>query len=284
MTQLITRKLHIHASGEMGLFANAYLVESEHGVVAIDGTLTVSESTAFRNEFLSLMEGFGKPLLAVLMTHAHPDHVAGITELTRGFDTPIIALESVKIVMEKTEAAKYKQWKPVFKEEWIEAWTYPTQIVRDGEALTFDGITYRAHDFGPGGDCDANTIWIVEDEPRIAFVGDLVFNGTHSYTADEHIGDWLANLERARVLLADVQMLYPGHGPAGSLELLDTQRRYLLTYQGVVKDLAHGAASLSEAAKQELVKRMEAFLPDAPLTFMIALGADAVASELAKSS
>jgi glyoxylase-like metal-dependent hydrolase (beta-lactamase superfamily II) len=282
MTQLITRKLHIHASGEMGLFANAYLVESEHGVVAIDGTLTVSESKAFRNEFLSLKEGLSKPLLAVLITHAHPDHVAGITELTRGFNTPIIAVESVKTVMEKTETAKRAQWKPVFKDEWIDAWTYPSQLVKDGEAVTFDGITYRVYDFGPGGDCDANTVWIIEDEPKIAFVGDLVFNSTHCYTADEHIVDWLANLERARVLLADVKTLYPGHGKPGSLELIDMQKRYLLKYRATVKELANGATSLSDAAKQELVTRMEAFLPDAPLTFMIALGADAVASELNK--
>jgi hypothetical protein len=51
---------------------------------------------------------------------------------------------------------------------------------------------------GPGGDCDANGIWIIESTPHVAFVGDLVFNGTHMYTADDHVLAWLANLEIAR--------------------------------------------------------------------------------------
>ena len=102
--------------------------------------------------------------------------------------------------MNATEEAKRIQWTPIFKEEWISKWTYPNQNVKDGEAVTFDGLTYRIHDLGPGGDSDANSIWILEDEPNVAFVGDLVFNGHHPYIADDHIFDWLRNLERARDL------------------------------------------------------------------------------------
>jgi hypothetical protein len=47
----------------------------------------------------------------------------------------------------------------IFKEEWINKWTYPNQNVKDQEAVTFDGVTYRAYDIGPGGDSDANSIW-----------------------------------------------------------------------------------------------------------------------------
>ena len=44
---------------------------------------------------------------------------------------------------------------------------------------------------------------------------------------------------------------------------------------------ADGEPQLSEAAKSELSTALQAFLPDAPLTWMIGLGADAVAAELA---
>jgi hypothetical protein len=40
-------RIHAHASGEGGIFANAYLVEPEQSVVAIDGTSTVTASRAF---------------------------------------------------------------------------------------------------------------------------------------------------------------------------------------------------------------------------------------------
>src|SRR5262249_45035982 len=70
-------KVHTHVSGEQGALVSAYLVETTRGIVAIDGTLTMSESERHREGLLSL----GKPLLAVLVTCPYPDHVAGITNL-----------------------------------------------------------------------------------------------------------------------------------------------------------------------------------------------------------
>ena len=122
-----------------------------------------------------------------------------------------------------------------------------------------------------------------ETEPKVAFVGDLVFNGMHSYMADDAILAWLVNLERAGILLADVPTIYPGHGQPGPLTLLEAQKAYLLAYCVAVWELADGKPTLTEAARQELVARMERFLPGAPLTFLITHSADAVAAELARS-
>jgi glyoxylase-like metal-dependent hydrolase (beta-lactamase superfamily II) len=277
VSTLPAARIHPHVSGEGGILANAYLIETTNGVVAVDATLTHSESRALR----ARVDALGKPLLALLITHAHPDHVAGLTNLVGTADTPILALRAVTDLMRATEAAKHAQWKPVFGDDWIDRWTYPTQIVRDREAVTFDGITYRVYDLGAGGDCDANGIWIMEAEPRAAFVGDLVFNGTHVYTADDHILAWLANLEIVRPILTDVEALYPGHGSPGGLDLLDAQRDYLLAYCAAVKELAAGQPVLAEEATERLVARMEAIRPGAGLGFMITLGADAVAAELA---
>ncbi|HLZ60522.1 MAG TPA: MBL fold metallo-hydrolase [Ktedonosporobacter sp.] len=269
--------IHTHTSGEQGIFANAYLIETESGVVAVDGTLTLSEARAFR----ARLETLEKPLLAVLVTHAHPDHVAGITVLVQGKEVPIVALASVKQLMERTEQAKHAQWGPVYRDEWIRTWTYPTVLVKDGETVTFGGLGFQVYDLGPGGDCDANAIWVVDTHPKVAFVGDLIFHGMHSYVADDHLLRWLVNLERARRLLQGVQTLYLGHGEAGGIELLNGQRAYLLAYCEAIMALAGGQPVLSEQAKEELVRRMQQLYPDAGLAFMISLGADAVAAELA---
>ena len=215
-------------SGEKGIFVNGYLVETANGVVVIDSALTVSESKALKEE----LDSINKPLLAVLLTHPHPDHVAAVTYLV----------------------------------------------------VTFDGLTYRVHDLGPGGDSDANSIWILENEPNVAFVGDLVFNGHHPYIADDHIFDWLKNLERARDLLANVTTIYPGHGESGSIELIDSQERYLLTYIDAVRELSGGNSTLTEEAKAELTQRMEESLPGGGLSFLIAQSADPVAKELASAA
>lgn len=271
--------IHAHASGESGILANAYLVETAHGVVAIDALLTRGESRALRSEIAAL----GKPLLAVLITHAHPDHVAGLTELVGADDVPILAVQAVVDEMRATEAAKHAQWQPMFGDEWIPRWTYPNRIVHDDEVVAYDGIEYRVHDLGPGGDCPANSIWTIEPQGATpaAFIGDLAFNGAHAYLADGDILAWLANLERVRPHLATTTVLYPGHGPAGTLTLLDEQRDYLLAYCAAVSEIANGLPTLSEEEKSALVARMDRVRPGAPLAFMIGLSADAVATELA---
>jgi hypothetical protein len=81
--------------------------------------------------------------------------------------------------------------------------------------------------------------------------------------------------------LAGVSTLYPGHGDPTGPQLFADQRRYLLYYREVIGRLAEGNPALSDSAKAELGVAMQAFLPDAPLTWMIGLGADAVAAELA---
>ena len=280
-------KIHTHMSGEKGIFVNAYLVETANGVVVIDSALTVNESKALK----ARLDSIKKPLLGILITHAHPDHVAGITYLVPPSSTvssssanvSIISLESVERIMNATEEAKRVQWTPIFKEEWINKWTYPNQNVKDQEAVTFDSLTYRVYDFGPGGDSDANSIWIMEGDPVVAFVGDLIFNGHHPYIADNHIFDWLKNLDRAQNLLANITTIYPGHGQPGSIDLIDAQKNYLLTYIDEVRELSGGNSTLTEEAKKELTQRMEEYLPGTGLSFLIAQSADPVATELASA-
>jgi glyoxylase-like metal-dependent hydrolase (beta-lactamase superfamily II) len=269
--------VHTHASGEGGIFVNAFLVETRGGVVAVDSTLTETESRAFRQE----LESLRKPLLAALVTHPHPDHVAGLTNLVKGENTRIVATRAVLELMRTLEEPKRKQWTPVYGAEWVQRWTYPNVVVESGERLTFDGVTYRVVDLGAGGDSDANAVWLIDSPQRTAFLGDLVFAGTHSYVADGHLLAWLGNLERLEGLCRGMERVFPGHGPpAAPGRLIEGQRGYLLRLIAEVKDLAQGDSALSLEAKKELEARMTAHAPSAGLTFLISLGADAVAREL----
>lgn len=270
-------KVHIHKSNESGIFANAYIVETTRSLVAIDATLTVSEARSFRNQLNEL----GKPLKAVLITHAHPDHVAGISEWLPASSIPIYAVQSVEHLMRVLEEPKRAQWGPVFKDEWIQKWTYPNHIVKDGATVVVDDVVFRVIETGAGGDCDANSIWIVEDNPAVAFVGDLIFNGTHSYLADGHTSEWQANLLRIRALLSENAAIYPGHGDPGDVSLFDVQKKYLDAYRQAVAEISWGQTRFTEAQKVDLVARMKKVLPVEKLEFMISLSADAVAVELA---
>jgi|SRR5215510_3681237 len=274
----LTARVHTYASSEGGILANAYLIETNDGVVALDATLTVSDA----NELRDLLDSLGRPLLAVLVTHGHPDHYNGITQLIAGNSVPIIATSGVDRVIREWDAKKEQQWKPMFGDEWPAQRTFPDRIAQDGESFVFGDVRFTVHDLGPG-ESHHDSYWIAEDgHGRVAFIGDLAFNGEHSYVSDGHTSRWLENLDRVRKDLADVSRIYPGHGPAGGSELFERQRLYLERYRQEVRELASGRSTLTDAEKTQLTQRITEYLPGGRINFLISAGADAVAHELAK--
>lgn len=272
--------VHRFTIGESGILANGYLVEGPTGVVAVDSALTVSGARGLRAQ----LDATGKPLLAVLLTHGHPDHYNGVGALVDGRgDVPILATAAVAQVIAESDAAKEAQWRPVFGDEWPARRVFPNRVVRDGETVTFDGIAYTVHDLGPG-ESHADSLWIMESDARDAFVGDEAFDGMHSYLSDGHGAAWLRNLDRLERELAGVRTVYPGHGAPGGLELLGRERAYLVAYREELREIAPaGAATLTPEQKKALAAAMQARYPDAKVTFLIELGADPTAADLAAS-
>ncbi len=143
-------------------------------------------------------------------------------------------------------------------------------------------MSFTVREAGPAeSHADSYLVLTANEGATIAFTGDLAFHGTHAYTADGHSGAWLAALDVLGGELAGTGVFYPGHGDPAGPGMLADQRRYLLYYRELIRRLSGGEPQLSEAAKSELSTSLQAFLPDAPLTWMIELGADAVAAELA---
>jgi glyoxylase-like metal-dependent hydrolase (beta-lactamase superfamily II) len=275
--------IHRVAASPNGILVNAYLVEGGSGVVAVDSALTVSDARALRLQ----LDALGKPLLAVIVTHGHPDHYNGVSALVEGrANVPVYATGPVARVIRDSDAAKEAQWRPMFGAEWPAQRTFPNHELRDGEAFTLDALRFRVESLGPG-ESHADSVWTVQAEgsdEQHAFLGDVVMHGVHAYVSDGHTTEWLRNIQRLRRELEAVSTLYPGHGTPGRSELFDWQQRYLETYRAEVAALLKGSAgqALDEEQKRALTATMKAHYPDAPLEFLIPLGADAVARELAK--
>jgi glyoxylase-like metal-dependent hydrolase (beta-lactamase superfamily II) len=272
--------VHVVTASPAGILVNAYLVESEHGVVCVDSALTVSDT----NALTAKLNVIGKPLLAVLLTHGHPDHYNGVAGLVAGRgDIPIYATLQVNEVIRSYDAAKEQQWTPMFGAEWPKPRAFPNRAVADGASLDIDGLTWRVRSVGPG-ESHADSIWMMSADKPLVFLGDVVLHGMHAYTTDGHTAAWLKNLDRLRSDLAGAKTLYPGHGSAGGLELLDWQADYLNKYRAEVNKLRQGRPQLTDVDKQALTTRMKELFPDNQLEFLIALGADAVADELVAES
>src|SRR5262245_467360 len=97
--------VHIYQSGDAGIFANAYLIETSAHLVAIDSTLLESTSKACMDRATALK----KPIEAVLLTHGHPDHYNGVTNLISGTSVDVISTDGVNQVIREYDAAKEKQ-------------------------------------------------------------------------------------------------------------------------------------------------------------------------------
>src|SRR5262249_51848860 len=166
-------------------FVNAYLVETASGAVAVDALLTISESGAMRHA----LEKIGKQLRAVLLTHSHPDHYAGLAQLIADDeDVPIIAPQGVIDTIARDDEAKDAIVGPMFGDEWPATRIFPNTPIGDGDSVTFDGVTFTVIDLGPS-ESPHDSPWVLGDG-RTVFLGDQIYDHRHCYLADGHHEQW----------------------------------------------------------------------------------------------
>jgi glyoxylase-like metal-dependent hydrolase (beta-lactamase superfamily II) len=261
-----------HADGA-GTPVNAYIIEGRSGSVVVDSTLIVSDGRALR----ARVEQLGKPLLGVVITHAHPDHYGGLVELVRDLDVPVFATSGVAEVIRRDDPIKEEILRPMFGEEWAPERAFPNQTVRDGEVIALDGIRLQVTDLGPG-ESPHDSIWTLEDPGRQVFSADLAYDRHHCYLADGFHQEWLGNISRARTELPAGVTLHPGHGEPCGAEALDWQEGYINAFLDAV-----GKADWSdgERARAAVIERMLAYLPTGALQFLMELSIDPVAAQIA---
>jgi glyoxylase-like metal-dependent hydrolase (beta-lactamase superfamily II) len=263
---------HRIESKVVGAPVNAYLIEGERQLVAIDGTLTVSGGRAVRER----VEAIGKPLVALLVTHAHPDHYGGAVEAIAGSEAPIMATAGVDAAIRRDDQAKEELLRPMFGDEWPAERAFPTRLVEPGEQLTFGDVELTVRDLGPG-ESPHDSIWLLGQDRSTVFSGDQAYNHMHCFLADGHWESWLANLDRLAADLPAGVRLLPGHGDQAGRELLDWQRGYIERFVAAVR----GADWRDpERATQAVVEAMGSYLQTDDLRFLMELSIEPVATQL----
>jgi glyoxylase-like metal-dependent hydrolase (beta-lactamase superfamily II) len=263
---------HRIESKVVGTPVNAYLIEGERQLVAIDGTLTVSGGRAVRER----VEAIGKPLVALLVTHAHPDHYGGAVEAIAGSEAPIMATAGVDAAIRRDDQAKEELLRPMFGDEWPAERAFPTRLVEPGEQLTFGDVELTVRDLGPG-ESPHDSIWLLGQDRSTVFSGDQAYNHMHCFLADGHWESWLANLDRLAADLPAGVRLLPGHGDQAGRELLDWQRGYIERFVAAVR----GADWRDpERATQAVVEAMGSYLQTDDLRFLMELSIEPVATQL----
>jgi glyoxylase-like metal-dependent hydrolase (beta-lactamase superfamily II) len=255
-----------------GAFVNAYLVETEAGVVAIDSLLTVSASRAMR----AGLQRLGKPLHAVLLTQSHPDHYGGLTQLVAGDDVPIIAPQGVIDTIARDDEAKEQILRPMFGDEWATTRRFPDTPVRDGETVTFDDVAFTVIDLGPS-ESPHDSPWVLGADERVVFLGDQIYDHKHCFLADGFHERWLANIETLRARFPNDAVFHIGHGGPVGTGAWDWQRDYIETFLNAV---AGADWANPERAHAAVVAEMKCFLPTEELQFLMELSIEPVAAQL----
>lgn len=139
--------------------------------------------------------------------------------------------------------------------EEIAGLTQPSIAFTDRLRLSLGGVTAELIHLGRGHSGGDAVCWL--PEARVLYAGDLVENRCGVYAGDAYIGDWIATLERLRVLPAEV--LVPGRGAVlrgrtaveaaidGTLDFLRTLRAAVAGALDEGADLA-GCYRAAEAA------------------------------------
>jgi hydroxyacylglutathione hydrolase len=185
------------------LAENSYLLACDESrfAVAIDpGASSSSMARAIKEDELSLE--------AILLTHAHLDHVEGVPAIRQvAPDAPIYLHPGDRRLYEGVDAQAR-----AFNLPLVGPLPAPDRELAHGDELTLAGCRLEVR-HAPG-HAPGHVIFYSRED-GVAFVGDLVFQGAIG-RADLVGGDFrqlMDSITSQILTLSDNTRLYPGHGP-----------------------------------------------------------------------
>jgi cyclase len=273
--RLLTVTPGVHAWIGAGGDSNAGAIETPDGVIVIDAQQYPRLGRMFRDAIGKVTR---KPLSILIDTHCHLDHTHGNVVFE---DLPILAHE-------KCLAAMYSALGPLKGDRWeitdfgtklrilfgtnvnelvpqgdpYRAWFHkriglpdydvvtivpPTQTFADQFVFHLPNEAVRLEYWGPA-HCD-NDIVVYLEKCKVAFLGDLVFNGRYPWIGDGNLDGWIDRL--SHVLTLDIAVAIPGHGPPTDLKEVKRFRNMLAAIRAGV-DKAIKAGWSEEAAVRDV--------------------------------
>ncbi len=268
------------AASAAGVFRVTYAVESETGFVVVDAPLRKSDGTAVREWIATL----GKPIRGVIITHAHGDHNFGVTQMLGGADVPIVATKAVTDAIRATEEG-FQKFAPTIigAAETERDRRFPNTFAESGKATRVDGVEFILTDLGEA-ESASDAVLTLPAHPTAMFVGDMVMPRVHQFLGNGTTGKLILALRRLTQIATPDMLAYPGHSGIVPLRpAIERQIAYIEAYRAAIREVAKGKPQLTDADKTQVATLIQRFEPTKTLEFVIALGADAVAKELAGS-
>ncbi|MDD5866593.1 MAG: MBL fold metallo-hydrolase [Lachnospiraceae bacterium] len=163
----------------------------------------------------------GLSVIAYLLTHAHWDHIDGLSDLKSEFPAPVYISEKEK---ETLENPAINMSLPLGGQEK----TYQADIfLKDGEDVTLKSFYFRCIStpgHTPGGAC------YYFPQEKILFSGDSLFCGSIGRTdgVKGSMADLVRALREKVLILPEQTLVLPGHGPETDIRQEEASNMYLM--------------------------------------------------------
>jgi hydroxyacylglutathione hydrolase len=186
-------------------FKNGYLVACERtgeGVIVDPGDEV--------DELLALVERRQVRVGAILLTHAHVDHVTGVGRAKAALDVPVALHPDDRFLYERAPEAGLMFGLRVDPPPPIDLYYGSDSVFRFGD---YEIRPHHTPGHSPGGVCLA--AGRAGEPPSALFVGDTLFAGSIGRT-DLPGGDYGTLIRSITTVLygfGDAARVYPGHGP-----------------------------------------------------------------------
>ncbi|WP_095128182.1 quinoprotein relay system zinc metallohydrolase 1 [Pseudomonas sp. Irchel s3h14] len=229
-----------------GNIVNTAFIVTEQGVVVIDTGPSKRYGEAMRKAIASITE---KPVIEVLLTHHHPDHVLGNQAFS---DVPISALAgTTELLQQQGDAMSENMYRLVGD------WMRGTEAVLPTRTLTPGVRSFGNHDFrllGLGGHTGAD-LAILDQKTGVLFAGDLVFYQRALTTPNSPgLAVWLADIATLQGL--PWTLIVPGHGPvATDQQPFEQMRDYLGWLDQLMRDGAANGSDMAEMIRSPIPER-----------------------------
>lgn len=234
------------AKANGGNVVNTVFIVTDEGVVVIDSGPSRRYGEALRQAIATVTD---KPVMEVLLTHHHPDHVLGNQAFT---DVPIGALAgTAALLREQGDAMAENMYRLVG--DWMRGTevVLPTRVVEPG-VREVGG--HRLRLLGLRGHTGAD-LAILDETTGVLFAGDLLFYQRALTTPNSPGLDvWLHDLDTLQAL--PWKQLVAGHGPlASDAQPFLQMRDYLTWLDNLLRDGAARGDDMAEMISSPIPER-----------------------------
>lgn len=230
------------ASEKSGLVGNYLLVDHNEALLV--------DAPMFKPDALSLIDTIkkiGVKLTTLFITHAHPDHYIGVSEIKAAFpEVHVVAQQEVAHEIAVNGRAIYDKIQKQFGENMPAPLIIPdsinTSTIRVGRTK-LQILTFRDSEI------DITTaLW--NKRQKQLFTADLVFNKVHLYMSSKRQNNWITQLNELEKLGA--VNVFTGHGGEANAEAIVQSRKYIEFFQKTLEETKD---------EQEITNRINAAFP-----------------------